>query len=222
MRRLITALFCCAALVSPAQTNAEWRDSLKVLNKEIEANIDSVDLHLKKAAVNIQLEQWEYAKKEYDDILQGQPYNPAALFYRAFVYEKMRMYPMARVDYEKLLKMFPRHFEARLALVHVNQKDGRFTDAYDQANRLVEIFPDSALSYVVRAGVENERGYRDLAVEDMGEAISRVPDNPDFYVQRAQYLIGMKRRREARQDLERAVALGQPRTSLSDLFDKTK
>ena len=41
-----------------AQTSDQWRDSLTVLAKAIDQHPQSVDLRLRKAAVNIELGQW--------------------------------------------------------------------------------------------------------------------------------------------------------------------
>jgi len=226
IKGVVVSAFVAVPFTASAQmTREQWSDSLRVLNRQIEYNIDSIDLHLKKAAVNIELGQWEYALKEYSDILQGQPYNPAALFYRAYVYDHERKYPMARVDYEKLLKMFPRHFEARVGLTLVNQKDGKKRDAFDQANRLVEMFPDSVLSYVVRADVEAEQGYLDLAIEDMTTAITKSPNldaDPEYYVRRAEYYLRRGDKVSAKKDLDKAVASGFNRASLTEMYKRSK
>ena len=60
---------------------------------------------MQKAALNIQLEQWESAKREYDYVLDREPENLAGLYYRAYVNEKLYRYNFARVDYENLLKL---------------------------------------------------------------------------------------------------------------------
>ena len=40
-----------------SQTQKEWRDSLSVLNRQIMSSEDSSDLYLRKAAVNLELQQ---------------------------------------------------------------------------------------------------------------------------------------------------------------------
>ena len=49
-----------------AQTNAALRDSLKIATDRLEYAPDSVDLRLRKASFNLQLEQWQYALDEYN------------------------------------------------------------------------------------------------------------------------------------------------------------
>ena len=91
-----------------SQTQKEWRDSLSVLNRQIMSSEYSSDLYLRKAAVNLELEQWDYAIETYTDILKREPANPAALFYRAYANGKMRRYELAENDYRNFLKVLPR------------------------------------------------------------------------------------------------------------------
>lgn len=85
------------------QGGAALRDSLAHATDVLAYHPDSVDLRLKKAAWNIQLEQWNYAKDELDKVLFLNQTNIAGLFYRAFVNEKLKRYNFARLDYQNLL-----------------------------------------------------------------------------------------------------------------------
>ena len=66
----LMTVFCVPAA---GQNTQQWRDSLAVLNRQIAAAPDSADLHLRKAAVNIELGQWEYAADEYTLVLARMP-----------------------------------------------------------------------------------------------------------------------------------------------------
>ena len=130
--RKIIALLLVAVLQQlslQAQTPQQWRDSLRVLNKEIAQSAWNTDLHLRKAAVNLELQQWQYAVDEYGLILQHEAQNPAALFYRAYASTHLRHYDVARRDYEELLQIFPRHHEARFSLAYVLQVMGKKKDS---------------------------------------------------------------------------------------------
>ena len=110
-------LFLASAANVSAQTSTstmltrqQLRDSLAVASEQLSYHPDSLDLRLRKAGWNLQLEQWQYAHDEYDYVLRREPYNLAALFYRAFVNEKQQRYKFARLDYENLLSIVPDHF----------------------------------------------------------------------------------------------------------------
>lgn len=209
-------------LCGQAQDKQSLRDSLAAATEALAYHPDSVDLRLKKAAWNVELEQWQYAKDDYDRVLRKEPDNVAALYYRAFVNEKLGRYNFARLDYQNLIRLVPGNFEIQLGYALLNQKDHHYTEAMDQMNLLVSQFPDSALAYAARAGMEVERGQYELASYDYEEAILRDGTNTDYILAHADVLITLGRKEKARKQLDRLVALGVPRGSLKDYYKKLK
>lgn len=203
-------------------SQSEWRDSLRVLNSEIAAagRQWNIDLHLRKAAVNMQLQQWQYAVDEYAGILEREPRNPAALFYRAYANTHLRRYVLARNDYHDLLAVFPRHFEARLSLAYVLQLMQKPREALDELNQLVEHHPDSAVAYASRANLERELQQNEAAVYDWQTAVTLSPMNADYVASLAEVLIVLNRRREARRVLDAASKRGVPRGLLAEWYSR--
>ncbi len=62
-----------------AAQNKALRDSLSKATEVLAYHPDSIDLRLKKAAWNIQLEQWQYAKDDLDKVLFLQGYGSACI-----------------------------------------------------------------------------------------------------------------------------------------------
>ena len=215
----IAVILTFASFRAKAEDDRSLRDSLKVVSEQLAYHPDSIDLRLKKAAFNLQLKQWSYAKDEYDYVLSRQPDNIAALYYRAYVNEQIGRYNFARIDYENLLKQVPGNFEAQLGYALLNQKDKHYTDAYNQINRLVQQFPDSAVAYAARAGIEMERGMLELAEYDYEEAVKREPSN-DYLVSLADVRIRLRKYSEARKVLDGMVKDGTPRAALKELYDR--
>ncbi len=199
-----------------------WRDSLTVLNKLIAQSSWSTDLHLRKATANLELKQWEYAIEEYRLVLQKEPRNPAALFYRAYANTHMRRFDLARNDLNDLLIYLPRHFEARLSLAVVLQQMGHKQEALDQLNQTIELHADSAVAYAARANLEREMKLDDAALYDWQRAEELSPLDPLYVVSHADLLIVLERREEARRVLDAAVGRGVPRGMLLEWYDKVK
>ena len=223
----IVLLLLLVALLAPrslqAQDGQNWRDSLSVLNRQIAASTSwNTDLHLRKAAVNLELQQWQYAIDEYSLILQHQVQNPAALFYRAYAATHLRHYEAARHDYETFISLFPEHAEARLSLSYVLQQLGRKTEALDQLNIVVEMQPDSAVSYVSRAALEQDLQQYDAALYDWQQAIALQPLNADYVASRVDLLLRLRRKAEARRDLDAAVRRGIPQGLLRPYYLRLK
>lgn len=213
------ALGLLMSLTMQAQEDRKaLRDSLKQAMEILSYHPDSVDLRLRKAAWNMQLGEWQYAKDEYDWVISHQPDNLAARYYRAYANTQLRRYNFARLDYENVLRVVPGNFDARLGLALLNQKDHHYTEAMDGVNMLVSSYPDSATAWAARAGIEKERDMKELAVYDYGEALRREPNNRDWLLARADLLIALRRYEEARKDLDRLVALGVARGELREMY----
>jgi len=213
------ALGLLMSLTMQAQEDRKaLRDSLKQAMETLSYHPDSVDLRLRKAAWNMQLGEWQYAKDEYDWVISHQPDNLAARYYRAYANTQLRRYNFARLDYENVLRVVPGNFDARLGLALLNQKDHHYTEAMDGVNMLVSSYPDSATAWAARAGIEKERDMKELAVYDYGEALRREPNNRDWLLARADLLIALRRYEEARKDLDRLVVLGVARGELRKMY----
>ena len=210
------------AVCAQAQTPREWRDSVSYLIEAIRQNPKSIDLRLKKAEANINLQQWEYAVQEYGYVLRLDERNLAALYFRAFCHSQLKHYDLARVDYEAFLALQPLHFESHLGLAHTLEKLGRQTETLDELNRIVQLFPDSADAYAARAAYETERRLYDVALYDWDEAIRRKQGKVEYVVSKVEILIRQGRCREAREALDAAVMKGTPRGALKEWYDQCR
>ncbi len=189
MRSLIIIAMLLSGFCANAQTPREWRDSVSVLIDAINKNPKDVNLRLLKGEANINLKQWEYAVQEYGYVLRLDEKNLAALFFRAFCHTQLRHYDLAKVDYETFLTIQPEHFEAHIGLAHTLRQLGRRTDTFDELNRIVQLFPDSAEAYAARASYEVEQGLYNAAVYDWDEALRLQPSNVEFAVSKVDALI---------------------------------
>lgn len=219
---LVTILGASTIQAQQVSDSQRWRDSLTVLNRQIAESKWSTDLHLRKATANLELKQWEYAIDEYALVLQHEPRNPAALFYRAYANTHLRRFDLARNDLNDLLIMFPSHFEGRLSLAVVLQQQGHHQDALDQLNQAIEQHADSAVAYAARANLERVMKQDESALYDWQRAEELSPRDPIYVVSHVDLLLVLERREEARRVLDAAVRRGIPRGMLLEWYQKTK
>lgn len=220
---IILAIGCwLLAIGMQAQTNVQWRDSLNVINQKISTSPYSTDLHLRKAAINLELQQWEYAVDEYKTILRHDEDNLTALFYRAYAYTHLRRYDLAKNDYNEILLKVPTHMEARLGLSYVYQLMGKRNDALDLLNIVVEQHPDSISGYVARASLETDMQRYDTALYDWEEVMRRDPENTDYHLSYVDILIRLGRNEAARRELDKLASRGVNRGILRDFYKKLK
>lgn len=217
---ILTLLLGVTAL--KAQTQKQWRDSLSVINNMLAKHPDSIKLQLQKANINLQLLEWEDAAKTCSEILMKDTTNLSALYYRAYANNNMRRYELAKNDYEDFLKISPRNMEARLGLAYTYIQLKRNTQALDQLNNLVEMFPDSSVVYAARAELEKDMKAYEVALYDCDEALKREPDNQDYVISKVEVLICLDRKREAKALLDRLVRSGVARGALKEMYAKCK
>jgi len=94
---------------------------------------------------------------------------------------------------------------------------GRYWEAIDDLNRVIELRPELAEAYVYRASAYRLVEAPELALDDVGEALRLAPDQPDALLER-----GMLRRvtgddAGARQDWIRVVRLGEAAGPAADV-----
>jgi len=205
-----------------AQSNHEWRDSLNAISQQIARSPYSAALHFRKAAINLELQQWEYAVDEYKTILQHDEKNLTAMFYRAYAYTHLRRYDLAKNDYNDILLEKPTHMEARLGLAYVYQQMGKRNDALDLLGIVVEQHPDSVAGYVARASLETEMQRYDAALYDWEEAIKRDPENTDYQLSYIDVLISMGRKEAARRELDKLSGRGVNQGALRAFYKRIK
>lgn len=222
MKHILAFLLMLWLPMGAMAQNNPLRDSLKAATERLSFHPDSIDLRLKKAGWNMQLEEWQNAKIEYDIVLRHEPNNIAALYYRAYCNDRLGRYNFARLDYQNVLTLVPGNFEARLGLALLNEKDQHYTEALDGINQLVTAHPDSAVAWAARAGIESERGMIELAEYDYGKALQLDPNNKDYLLSRADLRIKLHNYTDAQQDLDKLVQLGTPRAALKEWYDKIR
>ncbi|MGN1228450.1 MAG: tetratricopeptide repeat protein, partial [Prevotella sp.] len=135
---------------------------------------------------------------------------------------KMRRYELAANDYRSFLKVAPENIDGMLALAYILIKQGKNKEAMDNYNRIIEIFPDHSVAYASRALLESEDGFLDAALMDWDKAIEYDSKNIDYIVSKADLLIRMNRKSDARRTLDEAVKKGAPRGQLQEYYNKTK
>ena len=222
-KRIISAIGCLLLVVGmQAQSNQQWRDSLDAINRQIARSPYNVSLHLRKAAINLELQQWEYAVDEYKTILRHDEKNLTALFYRAYAYTHLRRYDLAKNDYNDILLERPTHLEARLGLAYVYQLMGKRNDALDLLNIVVEQHPDSVSGYVARASLETELQHYEAALYDWEIASMMEPENMDYQLSYIDVLIRLGRKEAARRELDKLASRGVSQSALREFYKRFK
>ena len=171
----------------------------------------AVPILLDRAAINLEMGNTDRAYTDYCQVLDEDKQNKEALLMRAYIYVLRRDYPAARIDYNRLLEIDPQSYSGRLGLATLEQKEGKFKEA-----------PEDATLYIARADVEREMKHEDLALVDLEEAIRLNPSSADAYLLRGNIYLTQKKKALAKMDFEKAISLGIPPADLHEQLKQCK
>lgn len=183
----------------------------------------SVPVLLNRATLYMEMGKEDHARVDYSLVLDLDKENQEALRMRAYIYMKMHDYKSARADYVSLLKLNPADFNGRLGLATLEQKEGKYQEALALLNGLLtdKDYPEpetKAMIYVARAGVEMDAGHAELALIDLEEAIRLDASQAEAYLMRGQLYLAQEKKKQAKQDFEKAVSLGVPQADVRELL----
>ncbi|MEC4687214.1 MAG: hypothetical protein VST64_02755 [Nitrospirota bacterium] len=166
-----------------------------------------------------------YAEKAFQDFsraLQLEPVSTWAYLGRGDALTWQKNIEEAREDYERILQIDPLFDVARQRLITLIYTDrgrtGGFTTVAAPALKTLEraLKPDRVLSwvayqkqaYLLRSQVYSELGQLRPAIQDLTTVLQVDPNNLDALLQRADLYRRLTRAELAKQDVERACALG--------------
>ena len=220
-----------ANLGTVQRLRGQLREALESYTYALNMAPRNVPILLDRAALYLELGEAEPARIDYSLALDIQPDNTEALRMRAYIYAEARDYKSARADYDHLLRLQPQDYNGRLGLAMLCQKEGKLADALAILDGMVDeksegtslqTAPAHAVVYVARAGIQQELGNLPMALMDLEEAIRLDPSRPEAYLMRGQIQLLRGQKKEARTDLEKAVALGIPAADVADMLQQCK
>ncbi len=180
----------------------------------------AIPILLNRAAVYLEVGENDLSRADCSMVLDFDSVNEEALLMRAYIYHRQLNNRLARTDYEQLIKAHPRNYNGRLGLATLEQKEKRFEEALEILNGMLAekdediTVSQAAVLYVARADVEKDMGHQEMALIDLEEAIRLDDSQREAYLIRGEIYISQKRKELAKQDFEKAIALGVPASEL--------
>lgn len=191
----------------------------------------SVPILLNRASLYLEMGYENHARVDYSMVLDVDADNREALLMRAYIDMQKRDYKSSRADYNRLLQLRPKSFNARLGLATLEQKAGNPEAALKLLNEMLDDRLDDdvplgddrlAMLYAARAGVEQELKQTDAALLDLEEAMRLDDSQAEPYLMRGQIYLDRKMKPQARRDFEEAMRRGVPQGDLRELLLQCK
>ena len=194
----------------------------KMYSAALSLHPSSVKLLQQRGNLYLMEEKWEQALADYDSIIHKEPFNEEALYYRAYIHTTRKNYGKAYEDYYKILTANPENHKARFALALLYSKNKKSEEALLLLDHLIEKNPNvpeyhSACSDIVKAQKKEE-----LALVYIEEGLSKCKESDALLVEKAQLLIAMKRKEEAKRILDHLTLKGHSTPLIKSLYKRCR
>lgn len=191
------------AMIHASPEKKEWNKALELLDKAISLDKDSKWGYLWKGVVYGYQAQWEPARKFYNIALEKDPRFDLGYYNLAWTYlkEKPKNYELAKINFEKTLKIKPDYKEALYGLAMTYGYQDRYEIAESYLDQAIKIDDQFLTAYKWRAIVKEEQKHYQAAAEDFAYAIGIDPTNSDLYIRRSRLMQKMDNIEQALLDL---------------------
>ncbi|MEP5612699.1 MAG: tetratricopeptide repeat protein [Cyclobacteriaceae bacterium] len=151
--------------------------------------------------------EFEESAKAYTELLKTDPENTLFLYNRGRSYEELGILNKAISDFEKIIKIDPKHINSFLSLSKIAYEQKRYSQALLHAGAAVKQNENSAKAHFLSARAAHQLGYADQALEFYNNAISIDKSDGEAFLYRGALKVGMNRFNSACDDFKRARSL---------------
>ena len=123
-------------------------------------------------------------------------------------YAEISNFEQGVINTTQMIKQDPKNAKAYVARSYFNLKLGKTDEAFEDANKAIELKTDQALAYWVRSSIYlDEKKDPKKALADINKAMTLETNNPHLYVVRGRTYSVMRNFNEALKDFDTAIKL---------------
>jgi len=170
-------------------------------------NHRSIDIHIDRAAALFQTQEYEKAKREYDQIIELDKTSAPAYFGRGLVEENTNMTKDALADFKKTIELQSDYAAANEEMGTIYFTKGDLRKSYDEYTKAIAISQDVPRFYFNRANALKQDHQIKRAIADYCKAIQLDPTSPEFFNNRGLLYLENNETAKAVTDFSSAVDL---------------
>lgn len=153
------------------------------------------------------MQQYQDAKRIYDQILNLNPDDPDVLNNRGIIYRQLERYEEALTDLNRSLQIRPSHPSVLVNRGNTYNQLGRHKEALSDLNHSLELRPDDPLTLSNRSIAYFYLERYEEALVDCNRSLELRPDDPDTLGNRGITYGHLERYGEASTDLNRSLEI---------------
>lgn len=151
--------------------------------------------------------EFEESVKSYSDLLETDTENTVYLYNRGRSYEELGILSKAIADFEKIIKLDPKHVNSFLSLSKISYEQKEYSRALIHAGAAVKQNENSAKAHFLSARAAHQLGYAEQALEFYNNAITIDRSYGEAFLYRGALKVGGNRFKSACEDFKRARSL---------------
>ena len=113
---------------------------------------------------------FKQAVAAYDLVIQADPNNSSAYYWRGRAYNKLNLPDKAVADFKRTVELNPAHAEAYNWLGWLSEKDNKYEACIGYLTKAIELKADNSWSYYHRGRCNYQRGNKKEAAQDAEKA----------------------------------------------------
>ena len=209
-------------------------EALKYYTKAVDEYPENLLFRRSRADLYLKSGIYEKAISDYNKIVEKLSLvspNPTSVYgselasiysFIGYAYCKQTQYDEAQKYIDRSLEINPKEYMALLGSCIIQNQLHHTSEAKRQIDILVNMFPEKAEVFALRANMEMESELFELALQDINNAIELECDNKSYVLLRADILFNQHQYQRALADYLKAIELGVPRSAVNEKLQKCK
>jgi tetratricopeptide (TPR) repeat protein len=184
-----------------------YHEAVDDLTTAVSFNHRSADIHIDRAAALFQIQDFEKAKLEYDQIIALDKNSAPAYFGRGLVEENTNKTDAALADFNKTLELQNDYAAANEEMGTIYFSKGELRKSYDEYSKAIALSPEVPRFYFNRANALKQDHQVKRAIADYCKAIQLDATSPEFFNNRGLLYLENNETQKAVTDFSSAVDL---------------
>jgi len=159
------------------RARGDRQGALKVLTEILEGKKTQIEARLRRAELYLDLQRYEEALADANEVIRLTNKNPYANFIRGCVYMQLKKLDAAIQELEFATAGMPNHLPSHFWLARCYLIKDRLREAIDQLNTVLKLDPRFTAARLVLASAHMQQGYPDGAITTLLDALHFDPKN---------------------------------------------
>lgn len=157
--------------------NKEFEKAKLLLEETLKESPDSVELLKLSGLTEVNLKQWEQAKKHFETVIKYEPEDAVSMFYLASCYDKLGDLVSSKNAYIKVIALRENYMEAYSALCIILLKLGELENTVKYAKQASEIDKENYIyDFIIGTAYMKNKEFN-KALESLKIALKKSPKN---------------------------------------------